>query len=161
MSINNYLPHLLVLPEDEANYKIVNGFLLNLNLDLRSIKVLPYVGGWNVAVEKFVKDYAPKMRQYPERRMVLLIDFDRQDNRHNHINEKIPDDLRDRVFIIGTFSNPEELRNSLRKSFEEIGETISKDCFDNTEGLWNHNLLKHNKTELERMISSVKPFLFS
>ncbi|MDL5054042.1 hypothetical protein QQ056_10870 [Oscillatoria laete-virens NRMC-F 0139] len=161
MSINKYLPHLLVLPEDEANSDIANGFLLHPKLNLRSIQVLPYVGGWKAVLEKFIKSFAPTMRQYPERKIVLLIDFDEQDNRRDYINQQIPDDLKDRVFVIGVFSNPEELKNSLKMSLEEIGETISTDCFDNTEGLWNHNLLEHNKTELDRMIPSVKPLLFS
>jgi len=29
MSINKYEPHLLVLPEDDANRKIANGFILH------------------------------------------------------------------------------------------------------------------------------------
>lgn len=31
---------------------------------------------------------------------------------------------------------------------------------DNTNELWGHDLLKHNKKELERMVLAVKPFLF-
>ncbi len=103
----------------------------------------------------------PKMRQYPKRYFVLLIDFDKREDRLDYIKQRIPDDVKDRVFVLGAFSNPEELRRSIGESLEAIGETLSANCSDNTVGLWGHDLLKHNKTELERMISSVKPFLFN
>lgn len=160
MSVNKYLPHILVLPEDEADSDIANGFLLHPQLDERAIQVLPYVGGWKVVVEKFTTNFIPTMRQYPSRWFVLLIDFDGEEGRLNHIKQQIPDDVKDRVFVLGVLSNPEELRSSLGKNFEAIGESLSADCSDNTDGLWGHDLLRHNKTELERMISSVKPFLF-
>ncbi|NJL41272.1 MAG: hypothetical protein HC899_34565 [Leptolyngbyaceae cyanobacterium SM1_4_3] len=161
MSVNKYLPHILVLPEDEADSDIANGFLLHPQLNARSIQVLPYVGGWKVVVEKFITNFIPTMRQYPNRWFVLLIDFDREEDRLDYIKQQIPDDVKDRVFVLGALSNPEELRSSLEKSLEAIGESLSANCSDNTDGLWGHDLLRHNKTELERMISSVKPFLFN
>jgi hypothetical protein len=81
MSPNQYKPHILVLPEDDANRQIANGFIQSPNLNAQS--------------------------------------------------------------------------------FEEIGDVLAQDCSDNTNELWGHELLKHNKTELERMILSVKPFLFN
>jgi hypothetical protein len=161
MSVNKYLPHILVLPEDEADSDIANGFLLHPQLNAQSIQVLPYVGGWKVVVEKFTTNFIPTMRQYPSRWFVLLIDFDREEGRLDYIKQQIPDDVQDRVFVLGALSNPEELRSSLGKSLEAIGESLSANCSDNTDGLWGHDLLMHNKTELERMISSVKPFLFN
>lgn len=161
MSVNRYLPHILVLPEDEAASEIANGFLLHPQLNAQSIQVLGYVGGWRVVVEKFKTDFISTIRQYPSRWFVLLIDFDREESRLDYIKQQIPDDVKDRVFVLGALSNPEELRSSLGKSLEAIGESLSANCSDNTDGLWGHDLLKHNKTELERMISSVKPFLFN
>ena len=72
---NNYLPHIHVLAEDDHNRQIANGFLLELN-DNRAVKVLPLAGGWKKAVEEFKKEHASEMRQFPERMMVFLIDFD-------------------------------------------------------------------------------------
>lgn len=161
MSVNKYLPHILVLPEDEADSDIANGFLLHPQLNPRSIQVLPYVGGWKVVVDKFITNFIPTMRQYLNRWFVLLIDFDREEGRLDYIKQQIPDDVKDRVFVLGVLSNPEELRSCLGKSFEAIGESLSANCSDNADGLWGHDLLSHNKTELERMISCVKPFLFN
>jgi len=85
MSVNKYLPHILVLPEDEADSDIANGFLLHPQLNARSIQVLPYVGGWKVVVEKFITNFIPTMRQHPDRWFVLLIDFDREESRLDYI----------------------------------------------------------------------------
>ncbi|WP_268812035.1 hypothetical protein [Aphanizomenon flos-aquae] len=41
------------------------------------------------------------MRQFPQRNMLLLIDFDAQEDRFSYAKDYIPEDLRDRVFILG------------------------------------------------------------
>ncbi|MEQ9237866.1 hypothetical protein [Coleofasciculus sp. E2-BRE-01] len=161
MSPNQYKPHILVLPEDDANRQIANGFLQSPNLNARAIQVLPPAGGWQRTVEQFINDYVPTMRKFSQRMMVLLIDFDNRENRLSYAQSQIPDDLKERVFILGVQSEPENLKRDINKSFEEIGDVLAQDCSDNTNELWEHELLKHNKTELERMIVSVKPFLFN
>lgn len=50
---NKYLPNVYVLPEDDANRQIVNGFLLNPDLKTNAIKLLPNVGGWQKVVDAF------------------------------------------------------------------------------------------------------------
>jgi hypothetical protein len=112
-------------------------------------------------VKKFTDALAPTMRQYPDRMIVLLIDFDEDENRLGYVEQRIPEELRNRVFVLGVLSEPERLKSSLRQNFEEIGEALASDCSDHTDGLWKHDLLKHNEPELARMMVSVKPFLFS
>ena len=160
MSLNRYKPHVFVLPEDDADRQIANGFVLHPNLQERNIQILKPAGGWEKVLSTFVKAYVSEMRQYPEERIVLLLDFDRDENRLSAVNQQIPLDLKKRVFVLGVLSEPEDLKKDLNKSFEEIGETLAKDCSDNTNDLWGHKLLEHNNDELVRMISSVKPFLF-
>jgi len=160
MSVNRYRPHILILPEDDAIRQIANGFILDPNLNESAIQVLPYDRGWENLLETFINDHLPKIRQFQERRMVLLIDFDRREDRFSYVQRDIPDDLRERVFILGVKSNPEMLKRVTKKSFEGIGETLAEDCANNTNELWGHNLLKHNRSELDRMTLSVKPFLF-
>ena len=91
----------------------------------------------------------------------MLIDFDEKENRFGYVEERIPDDLKDRVFVLGVLSEPEKLRSNLKRNFEDIGEALSRDCSNNTDVVWQHDLLNHNTDELKRMVSSVKPFLFS
>ncbi|MBD2480490.1 hypothetical protein [Planktothrix sp. FACHB-1365] len=160
MSVNRHRPHILILPEDDANRQIANGFILNPNLNESVIQVLPYDRGWENLLQTFINDHVPKIRQFPERRMVLLIDFDKREDRLSYVQGHIPNDLIERVFILGVQSNPERLRTVTKNTFEGIGETLARDCVNNTNELWGHDLLQHNQPELNRMRSSVKPFLF-
>jgi hypothetical protein len=161
MSINKYQPHLVVLPEDDANRQIANGFILDSNLNNRAIQILPPAGGWGKVVEQFLAVHVSEMRKFSERFIVLLIDFDDQpETRLDYVKNQIPDEIIDRVFIIGVLSEPEALRANTNKNFEKIGEALAQDCSDNTNKLWGHELLQHNKSELDRIGVSVKPFLF-
>jgi len=162
MSINKYKPHILVLPEDDANRQIANGFVLDSNLNDRAIQILPPAGGWKKVVDGFKDVHAHEMGKYSQRRIVLLIDFDLQrDKRLSCIQSEIPPELIERVFVLGVLSEPEVLKTKIKKNFEDIGKTLSQDCVDNTRILWGHDFLRHNETELDRMILSVKPFLFN
>lgn len=161
MGVNKYQPHLFVLPEDDANRQIVNGFILNPALNARVIQILPSVGGWTKIVEAFKNSHSHDMARFPERRILLIVDFDQEEKRLSYIHKEIPEHLRDRVFVLGVLSEPEGLRKSLGESFEDIGKSLSKDCADNARTVWEHDLLRHNKVELDRMISAVKPFLFN
>lgn len=156
---DKYQRCLLVLPEDDADRQIANGFRIGC-VNQRRIQVLREAGGWLKVFESFDEVHSAQMRRYSKRWMVLLIDFDNKERRLEYVKSKIPADLADRVFVIGVFSNPEDLKNKTHMKFEEIGRELAKNCADNTLGLWEHELLIHNKPELERMISSVKPLLF-
>ncbi|WP_225977479.1 hypothetical protein [Nostoc sp. CENA543] len=160
MSINKYQPHVFVLPEDDANRQIANGFILDSNLNNRAIQVLTPAGGWQRVLEILASVHIAEMRKFPKRMMILLVDFDNQpQERLSYIQSQIPEDLIERVFVIGVLSEPEKLKRDAKKDFEGIGEALALDCSQNTNHFWDHHLLRHNKNELERMILSVKPFL--
>ena len=88
------------------------------------------------------------MRQYPQSMMVLLLDFDECEERLIYVESHIPEDIKNRVFVLGVQSNPESLKRDIQKSFEAIGESLATDCAENKNELWGHPLLIHNKTEL-------------
>src|SRR6266446_4880248 len=104
MSVNKYQPHVLVLPEDDANRQLANGFLLDQYLLTRRIQVLEEVGDWTQVLERFLSDHVVGMNCYPGRFMVLLIDFDGRIDRLQDVKARIPEHLTDRVFILGAFS---------------------------------------------------------
>jgi len=161
MSVNKYEPHMLILPEDDANRQIANGFLNCLNVNNSAIQILPPAKGWSSALEKFECDYYPKMDTYPNRRILLLIDFDSNYiNRIEHVHKKIPDNCKERVFVLGVATEPERLKSKLNISYEKIGETLTKDCPQEFSDLWKNELLVHNETELKRMVNDVKSFIF-
>jgi hypothetical protein len=158
--MNRYTSHIIVLPEDRANEKIANGFSNHLKVNAYAIKVERPAGGWKKVLAKFSEALIPEMQKFSYCSIVLLIDFDRDQDRLNYVKDQIPAYLLDRVFVIGVLSEPEDLKRESQKNFESIGEALAKDCSDNTNEMWGHALLKHNKSEIDRMTLSVKPFLF-
>jgi hypothetical protein len=160
MSVNKSKPHLFDLPEDDANRQVANGFHLDIDWDRqRRMQVLRPAGGWLKVLEYFESTHAFEMDIYPERFMVLLIDVDDRDERLKYTKDGIPKHLTDRVFILGAQSEPEDLRPSLGP-LESIGMALAKECREGTDATWNHELLRHNRDEVERLRQHVRPFLF-
>ena len=156
--INRYKPHVLVLPEDDANSQLANGFLLHSAIRSH-IQILEVAGGWMKVLNCFQSDHVSYMAKYPHRRMILLIDFDEDQERLTCAQAYIPETLRDRVFILGVWSEPEALRADLG-SYEKIGLSIAEDCHAGTATTWGHHLLCHNANELERLRVQVREILF-
>lgn len=159
MSVNRHLPHVFVLPEDDANRQIANGFLLDEQLSSGRIRVLEEAGGWREVLDRFCSIYAREMERFSERRMVLLIDCDNQADRVAAAMLRIPADLRPRVFILGVLTEPEDIRRDLG-SYEEIGLAIAKDCREGTGEVWKHRLMQHNMSEVARLQQLIRPILF-
>ena len=167
MSVTNiYQPHLLVLPEDDANRQILVGFKNHLAVNSRKMDVQNIAGGWLVAVTSVVEEHVPLMRKFPKRHVLLVIDFDGQFERRDYILTKIPADVQDRFYILSCSDEPERLLASMGIRAEEgskletLGRLLATDCEHNTNETWNHEMLAHNATELERLRSNVKGFLF-
>ncbi len=163
MTPNKHLPHVHVLPEDEADSDIARGFFLNQNVIQGKWQILNYVGGWAKVIDEFEKIHIRELRNREHRRLVLVLDFDnRYPQRLSEIHDKIPPELQDRVFVLGVLSEPESLKTALgHKTCEDIGLALAQECAENKYTLWGHDLLEHNELELKRLISSVKPFLFA
>lgn len=160
MSVNKYLPHVLVLPEDDANSSVANGFHLEIvSTKSKQMQVLPVAGGWNEVLRRIGSEHSSEMVRCPERFMVLLIDFDNQADRLRKAKAAIPPEITDRVLVLGVLSAPEDLKNTLG-SYETIGSALARDCRDGTDATWGHNLLLHNASELDRLRQHVRPFLF-
>src|SRR5665213_1221225 len=159
MSVNKERPHLYVLPEDDANRQLANGFYLDHSLDTRRMYILRVAGGWTRVLDSFRDEHVPMMDRYSARFMVLLVDFDDMEHRLEIVRAAIPERLTERVFVLGTRSQPERLRQAI-DSYESIGKALARDCRDDTQVTWSHELLRHNAGELERLRTHVRPFLF-
>jgi hypothetical protein len=161
MMVNRYLPHVLVLPEDDANRQIANGFVLDLDPSVfTKIQVLEEVGGWVEVLDRFESDHVGGMDRYAGRHMVLLIDFDGNRERLRTAKDRIPERLSGRVFVLGALSEPEALRTAGLGAYETIGREMAKDCREKTEATWGHPLLQHNASEIERLCQHVRSILF-
>lgn len=161
MSVNRYRPYLIILPEDRATEEIANGFIEVSKVNGATIRIERPARGWPNVVTRFTKEIVSEMNQYSDAMIVLLIDFDDNEKRLSFVEKDIPENLRNRVFIIGIWSDPEALRRNTKKSFETIGETLANNCADNTHDLWGHELLRHNTSELERMRNSMREYEFT
>lgn len=161
MSANSYRPHLHVLPEDDANRQLANGFCRDVGLITRSMQVLPAAGGWVKALEQFEAEHVGGMVKYPNRHMLLLIDFDGRLERLADAKARIPGQVADRVFVLGVLTQPEELKSAMATSYEEIGMALAQDCREGTDVTWGHDLLRHNADEIERLRHTMRPFLFA
>lgn len=148
MSVNRHLPHVFVLPEDDANRQMANGFLLAVSST--QIQVLREAGGWASVRDQFESDHIAGMRKFGSRLMVLLVDFDGDPSRHHKIHAAVPDDLTDRVFVLGVETEPEDLKRELG-SYESIGRAMGEKCQGGAASIWEHSLLKHNQRELARL----------
>lgn len=159
MMVNKNRPHVLVLPEDDANRQLANGFHLEVGL-IRQMQALQVAGGWRNVLARFKSDQESDMRRYPHRHMVLLIDFDNQEDRLDIAKNAIPDDLKDRVFVLGAQKEPEDLQKAGLGPPETIGRALARDCREETNETWGHDLLKHNVNEIARLRDSLRQILF-
>lgn len=159
MSVNNSRPHVFVLPEDDANRQLANGFLLDPTLS-PTIRVLEEVDGWREVVNRFLLDHLAGMRRYPGRSLILLLDFDGDAGRLDWVKARIPEDLVERVYVLGALREPEDLKRAGLGSYETIGLALAEDCREETDRTWAHPDLRHNAGELQRLRERVRPILF-
>ena len=148
MTANRYQPHLLILPEDDANRQFANGFCGRFAT--RQIQVLREARGWPGVCRIFEDDYIDYMRRWAEALMVLIVDFDGSTHRLYEVQNHVPQDLAARVFILGAFTEPEALRSAGLGHFEDLGDRLASDCPPAAAGLWSHALLAHNLGEINR-----------
>ncbi len=149
------------LPEDDANRQIARGFSLHAPVKERNIHILPVAGGWTSVRESFEREYNDILSKRASTLMVLLVDFDeRGERRAENVRSGVDASLKDRVFVLGARGEPEQLRTTLKLSFEKLGRALAKECHEGTREVWRHDLLAHNAGELDRMLPKVRPILF-
>jgi hypothetical protein len=159
--MNRYESHVYVIPEDDHDRQIAVGFIDHHKVRDSRIQVMPVAGGWRNVLETFRVEYIPKLRDYPKGHVVMLIDFDGDFKRRRaEFEQATPVDLQARVFVVGPERTPEALKNELKKSFEQIGAALADDCDAGTTTFWDYAQLRHNDSDRERLVQTVKPILF-
>jgi len=159
--MNKYAPHVYVIPEDDRDRQIADGFVLHHQVKDRRIKIVPPAGGWPKVLKTFRDEYIQELHDYQGAHVVMLIDFDDQvERRKVDFEQVIPEEFKTRVFVVGSKYNPETLKRALNISFEEIGRSLADDCGAGRTEHWDHEQLGHNDGERQRLVQIVKPFLF-
>jgi len=156
--MNEHREHVYVLSEDQANRQILNGFLNHYGVRRSCVQCPPCSGGWRRVLEQFQAEFAPRMRGNAKCFVILLIDFDQQENRAEQVWTEIEEEIKDRVFLLGAWSEPEKLKGL--GSREGLGIDLAEECRSGVRSKWNHEHLRHNGAELDRLASKIRPFLF-
>ncbi|OJW24712.1 MAG: hypothetical protein BGO49_06660 [Planctomycetales bacterium 71-10] len=157
---NRHKPHVIVVPEDDANRQLADGFVRHDAVVSGSIQVVPPAGGWTAVLASLQNQYVARLRKYPKGHVVLLIDFDRQADRRALFDHEIPDPLKGQVFVIGSWDEPEEVRRTTGRTLDGIGFQLADECFRGGSALWDSQHFGHNAEERARLSSAVDSFLF-
>ena len=157
---NRYKPHLVMIPEDDANRQMAIGFINHHAVDDQRSYVVTPSGGWTHVLSDFQTAYIPYLHKWPNAYVVLLIDFDDRDNRREECEATIPDDLKPRVFVIGSKQYPEVARADIGESLERIGTQLADECCSGQYLIWTSDHFDHNTTERIRLAEAVHHFLF-
>ena len=159
--MNKYKPHLYVIPEDDANRQIANGFLTYHAINTRSILVSGVARGWTNVIEVFKTEYIHEVSTNKHCHVLLLLYYDGAfELRQSFIAESIPDEIKPRVFTLGSSENPEKLKAELELTYEKIGNELARQCHRNISDLWLHEKLIHNKRDVERMAATIRDVIF-
>lgn len=161
IAVNEYRPHVYVIPEDDADRQFAAGFELDFRLVPRAMQIMPVAGGWEKVIAKILADYVPKVRSNPYTHIVGIIDCDNRPDRIAELLSRIPADVRDRIFLLGTRDDPQAFRNAVRLSFEKIGIRLADECFQQEFSLWRHDQLIHIGIEIDRAEATLRPILFA
>ena len=158
--MNKYKPHVFVIPEDDKNRQLANGFVEHPHVKNRSVQVAPVAKGWSGVLQTFKDEYVRLLNNNQNTHVVMLIDFDEQfHQRWQEFQDAIPEDLKPRVFVIGSRDEPETLVKELKMKPEKIGEALADDCDNERIGDWGHEQLVHNDPERKRLELTVRVFL--
>lgn len=149
-----------MIPEDDANRQIANGFLNHYAVDECAGYVATPAGGWTHVLTVFKDNYIKYLYGWDKAYIVLLIDFDNADNRKERCEKDIPEDLKSRVFIIGSRQCPEAAVKAIGKKPEEIGSLLADECSSGQYVVWTNDHFGHNYAERQRLSEAVKDFLF-
>lgn len=65
MNMNRFAPHVYVIPEDDRDRQLADGFWQHDQVKTSRMKVVEPAGGWNEVLKKFQTEYINLLRQYP------------------------------------------------------------------------------------------------
>lgn len=136
---------------------------------MSTIQPMKVAGGWPNAKFLLQDVHVPEMKRNPNIYLVVLIDMDKktapiigpEETRKHDFQKLVPSELRARVAILGARKDPESLTRKTNRSREEIGMQLATECYDGTRSLWEHEDLRHNLDELDRIGDQLRKILFS
>lgn len=146
-------PYLIVLFEDGAYQDFFNGFRSHIRVT-RQIHAKPVLKG----VEKIKHEISDEksitlkeMKKYEAAILLVLIDSDKRESRVQDMMERVPDFIRDRIFIISSAKNAEKTNSFFGGGKKEkLGWKLAESCINGACELWREDPLAHNVAMIER-----------
>lgn len=161
---NKYKSHLDILCEDDINKEIAQGLIEMLDYPSQTrIKFLDVAGGWEKCLHR-LKDYIDELIRYETKSLLIIMDFDECiDDRKAcfaEILNGIQDEVRNRVFLVGSYYEPEKLKRDLglMGHNDNVGRMLLEDCIDGNQ-FWHTIHLKHNLDELTKLKMHTMEFI--
>lgn len=90
MAANRYRPHVLFICEDEAYKQLYNGLQLEMPPRCGNRVLYKIAHGWLRARDYLLKVAMTELYDFPEMRVVVLIDFDGDEGRCAQILQRFP-----------------------------------------------------------------------
>lgn len=159
--MNKYKDCLLILPEDRRLSEVVNGYLITGQRNQRKFQILPYERGWKHVFNR-IKELKKDLDKYPNLRILLVIDFDKDQNRLNEFTEEIGEKYIERMFILGPYENVEALKRCCKTtSAEQVGKILAQTSpkSNSQDNPWKGEQLSMFSKEIKRFFCAVEPCL--
>ena len=155
--VNKFIPHLLVLCEDQATHDIAVGFN---DMVTGEMEVRKPLRGWPHVLQEFKDVYIPWLRAHQNCHLALFIDFDNTfATRLKLFQGDIPQDVADRVFVFGALDEAESVKKESGLKLSNIGMHLADECIQNSSILWGSNQVRHNEPERQRLHAKCGAFL--
>lgn len=157
--MNKFKPHLFIVPEDDADRQIAVGFQMHLEAK-GEMQIVDVARGWLKVVGVIKDEYVPLLKNNLNSHVLGIIDCDKDADRIAGQLENFPEDIRNRIFLLGVNENPQEFKRSAKMHFAEIGEKLADECYKDELDLWNHEMLSYSSSEALRAKDVLRELVF-
>jgi len=149
--VDKFKPHLFIVPEDDADRQIAVGFQMHLEAK-GEMQIVDVARGWLKVVGVIKDEYVPLLKNNLNSHVLGIIDCDKDADRIAEQLENFPEDIRNRIFLLGV--------RSAKMHFAEIGEKLADECYKDELDLWNHEMLSYSSSEALRAKDVLRELVF-
>ena len=152
MSCDKFKPHLHIYAEDAATRDTAGGFAQSFPTRRQRQMQTFTCPGYPGVREKVEHD--AKLADYPERRILCVIDFDNHPDRFNELKRCVSETARARVYVVGCAGEIETAKRMLNVQGhdDDFGKRLAR--LDNND--WDAPCLRASKPELQRLLDDLR-----
>ena len=135
----------------------------------KTITVRRPCGGKEYAVEAAIENC--NLKNFPNRRIIILIDFDKCNTSLSRVKQKIPPEHAGKFYILGWSGKIEDLKSEVRcagAGFNKLAAKLVDDCLPHCHGVWERDEFAQmresahgSKSECERLVDEILPLILN